>query len=152
MVKHWDRLYGIEKDGDDKKMAQELLEWHDRSVAGSFHYISSWWEHRYERNVLFTFYEDYKYNLPQMIKCVADFVEICLSENELKRVTSYCTFDYMQRHQEKFRGDRIIEELAFCAEVEKWTPKISTVRQDGGQVGQGLKNIGAELKTAVDNL
>jgi aryl sulfotransferase len=61
-------------------------------------HVQSWWDLRDRPNVHLVHYRDLKRDLVREIRRIAAFLELELSEDELMRVVSHCSFDYMKRH------------------------------------------------------
>lgn len=151
-MKFIDGFYGSDEEISEDELIDLLNNFHSENVLSNFKCMSSWWSHRTEKNVKIVFFEDLQRDLRFMIKNIADFVEIPLSENELDRVMEFCSFDYMAKHKEKFNGEGVISAIAKGLGSEKWSPKIGMVRENGGKVGEGLKNMGSKLKATVERL
>jgi len=148
-VNQW---FGGNEDIDDEEMADMFKVIHSSEKMGNFSCTGSWWAHANDSNVLFLFYEDMHKDLKFMIKKIADFVGISLTDDEFQRVYGFCTFDYMVKHKEQFRAEPIIDAWINNLKLKKWTPKEGMVREGGGKIGQGVKNIGPKLKETVNTL
>jgi hypothetical protein len=145
-------FFGGDKEISDEDMSEMMEMMHHDNASGNFLIISTWWEHRNDPNVLFLFYDDLKRDLQLVIKKISEFIEIPLTDEELRRVCYLCSFEYMAKHKETFQGETVIEQMSLCTGLEKWTPKVGMVRPDGGTIGQGLNKIGPKLKATVDKL
>lgn len=66
-------------------------------------HVEGWWRRAEEhQNVLFVHYESMKKDLPAVVKKVASFLEMELSEEEINKVVQRASFDYMKEHEEHF--------------------------------------------------
>lgn len=144
------RFYSGNTDVDEVTMKDWMEHGTTTTGTGVITFIKSWWPHRNDSNVFWVHYEDLLKDLPLITKQMADFIGIPLNEEELKKVCSFCTFDYMSAHSEKFKGDPVVEVIAQVMECDKWTVNSSMVREDGGTSGQGTK-LGNDLKQLVDD-
>jgi len=102
--------------------------------------------------VFWVHYEDLLKNLELITKQLADFISIPLTVDELKRVCSFCTFDYMSNHADRFSTDPMAEQIARLMKQEKWQVTGSIVRKSGGRSGQGKEQLAANLKEVIDDL
>jgi len=152
MTKFSSGFYGDHEDLTEDETGDLLIAMHEKNTCASFLCISTWWEHRNDPNVLFLFYEDLIHDLETMIRKISDFVEIPLTEVELRRVCYLSSFEYMAKHKEKFQGDSIISTVAQSMGIESWTPTIGRVRTGGGEIGQGVDNLTPMLKDIIDDL
>jgi hypothetical protein len=67
-------------------------------------HVKGWWARAHEHpNVLVSFFEEMKTDLPAVIRRVAEFLGVApLTADELARVAERCSFEYMRDHQEAF--------------------------------------------------
>jgi len=151
-LKFIDGYFGSDEEISEDELVDLLHKFHSGNVNANFKCMSTWWQHRTDPHVKIVFYEDLKRDLRFMIRNIADFAEISLSDSELDRVTELCSFEYMAKHKEKFQGELVAEGIAKGIGSDKWIPKVGMVRESGGQVGQGLKHMGPKLKATVEHL
>ena len=65
--------------------------------APYFKHVLSYWEERQRKsNMLIIFYEDLKKDIKSMIKKIADFVEIEVSEEDVERLSEHTSIDKMR--------------------------------------------------------
>ena len=62
--------------------------------------VRSWWSVRNLPNVKFVHFNDLKSDLSGSINNIAKFLDIDVTSQSLKKITSHCTFDYMKAHAE----------------------------------------------------
>jgi hypothetical protein len=149
------RFWGSDEDVDEETMASYMkLESGKGSFFGkySFMFFNSWWHHRKDSNVFWVHYEDLLQNLELITKQLADFIEMPLNDEELKRICSMCTFGYMSKHADKFTADPVADLFARSMDREKWKVTSSMVRTDGGKSGQGKEKLTSNLRQTVDDL
>ncbi len=115
-------------------------------------FLLSWWPRRADPNVLWIFYEDLQKDLRGCIRKLADFIDVPLDEAETERVHRLCTFDYMAQHKEKFKGYVVMEALCKASGLDRWQIHCGMVRPDGGQIGQGLKNLDPDVRLLLDQM
>jgi len=71
--------------------------------ASYFHHLISWWQHRWDDNVLFLFYEDMKADLELHVREIARFIGVDHTDKELIRLaTEKSTFAFMSANKEFF--------------------------------------------------
>jgi len=151
MQKFINRFYGCDMDVAEEEMANMIMQQHKGDLAGNFNCISTWWAHKDDANVLFLFFEDLKKDLKTMIAKIADFVDMPLTDRELDHVTRLCTFEYMEKHSDKFKGETVVTGMSISSGLKEWKPGMGMVRKGGGQIGEG-KKLGPKLKSTVDTL
>lgn len=62
-------------------------------------HVEGYWQWSHSRpNVLFLHFEELKADLPGVIRRIADFLNMQLSENEVALISGKCSFDYMSKH------------------------------------------------------
>jgi aryl sulfotransferase len=66
-----------------------------------FDFISTYWRHRGEPNVLFVHYDDMTADLDAAMRRVAGFLGIAVDETLWPDVVRRCTFEHMKRHPEE---------------------------------------------------
>jgi len=145
------RLWGTDEDVDDETMMFYLEKQGTTTGRDSCLFLSSWWPHRKDPNVYWVYYEDLLENLELITKELADFIDMPLTDNELKRVCSLCTFDYMSTNGDKFKANPVAELFALSLDQEKWPVTSSMVRKDGGRSGEGKEKLASSLKELVDD-
>ena len=76
----------------------------DGHVAyGSYmHHVLSWWARRHQPNVLLLTYEQMHADLPGVVRTVAEFLGVRLSEAQVATVAFHCSFDEMKRRAGDF--------------------------------------------------
>ena len=83
-----------------------LLNWFcsDRMWWGSWpDHVAGFWQRAQTRpNVLFLHFEEMKRDLPAVIRRVAAFLDVTLTDAERTRVAEKCSFSYMKAHEEQF--------------------------------------------------
>lgn len=151
-TKFINQWFGGDDDISDEEMADMIKMLHKTKKMGNFSCTGTWWARANDPNVLFLFYEDFHKDLKFMIKKIAAFVGISLTDEEFQRIYPLCTFDYMVKHKDQFRGDSTIDAWTKSLKIKKWTPKAGMVREGGGRIGQGVKNIGPKLRQTVNLL
>jgi aryl sulfotransferase len=86
--------------------ANALLDWFcsDGMWWGSWPgHVAGFWQWAQTRpNVLFVHFEEMKRDLPAVIRRVAAFLQVTLTEAELAQVAEKCSFSYMKAHEEQF--------------------------------------------------
>ena len=66
-------------------------------------HVLGWWRWSTEqRNVLFVYFEDMRKDLPAVIRQIAAFLRMRLSDEEVASVAAKCSFAYMRDHQSSF--------------------------------------------------
>lgn len=87
-----------------------------------------------------------------MISQISSFVGVNLNEAELNHIRELCSFEFMAKNENKFRPTNVLENYRNTIKESKdeWEPNQSIVRKDGGQIGQGRKNIGPKLRGVLD--
>ncbi|MEM7031023.1 MAG: sulfotransferase domain-containing protein [Chloroflexota bacterium] len=70
--------------------------------------LSSYWQARHHKNVLFLTYESMVANLPKSIQKVTDFADVNLSQAELNLVHQKSAFLHMKRNNHKFYPGLIV--------------------------------------------
>lgn len=66
-------------------------------------HVLGWWrKSREQSNVLFLYFEDMKKDLPAIVRQVAAFLGVTLSDEEVASVAHKSSFRYMQEHQSSF--------------------------------------------------
>jgi hypothetical protein len=65
---------------------------------GYFDHLRSVWKHKDDDNVFLTSYEHMKYNIRNVIRQVAGFINIELTDDVLEKIVLYSSFDYMKDH------------------------------------------------------
>jgi len=116
-----------------------------KSLGALAYFIASWWPHRNDPNVLWIHYEDLKKDLRYCIAKIAKFIEIPVTDQELDRIYSFSTFEYMAQHFEKFKGDMVKKQMALYLGKEEWKSEVGMIRIDGGQIGQGASGLSPEV-------
>ena len=85
---------------------EALLDWFcsDQMWWGSWpdHVAGFWHWAQMRPNVLFVHFEEMKRDLPVVIRRVAAFLDVVLTEAELTQVAEKCSFNYMKAHEEQF--------------------------------------------------
>jgi len=115
--------------------------------AGNYkEWMLSWYPHRNDPNVLWVHFEDLVQDLPTCVRKIAAFAGIPLSAELEKLVVERSSFDYMVKHKEKFVGDEGITMAMKQAINEEWKPEVGMVREGGGKVGEGKKQITPEVR------
>ncbi|CAF3339875.1 unnamed protein product [Rotaria socialis] len=66
-----------------------------------FEHLHSVWQHRENPNVFLTSYEEMKRDLPGVIRRVAQFMNIELTDHLLERIATYSSFNYMKERFQK---------------------------------------------------
>ncbi|CAF0908562.1 unnamed protein product [Rotaria sordida] len=66
-----------------------------------FEHLRSVWQHKDDTNVFLTSYEEMKHDLPGVIRRVAHFMNIELSDSLLERTVTYSSFNYMKERFHK---------------------------------------------------
>ncbi|CAF4350491.1 unnamed protein product, partial [Rotaria sordida] len=61
-----------------------------------FEHLHSIWQHKNDVNVFLTSFEEIKRDLPGVIRRIAQFMNIELSDNLLEHIASYSSFNYMK--------------------------------------------------------
>lgn len=83
-----------------------LLDWFcsDQMWWGSWpDHVAGFWQWAQTRpNVLFIHFEEMKRDLPAVIRRVAAFLDVTLSDAQLKQVAEKCSFTYMKQHEDQF--------------------------------------------------
>ncbi|HEX6287721.1 MAG TPA: sulfotransferase domain-containing protein [Herpetosiphonaceae bacterium] len=83
-------------------------EWHAMFLSDKFPYgswsehLASYWPWRSRDNVLFFTFAEMKQDLPGVVRRVAEFMDVALSEEELALVVEKSEFSYMKRIDHKF--------------------------------------------------
>jgi len=94
-------------------------------------HIKSWWQYRHEPNVLMLHYTNLKSAPEQEIYKIAKFLNITVSDYEMKRILEKSSFEYMKRNRNRFSlvlgkdGDKY---LAFEEGIH-----INSGKADGGE-------------------
>ena len=65
-----------------------------------FNHVLPWWSRKDDKNVLFLKYEKLKKDLEGQVKIIAEFLGFQLSDEEVKTVTTQCTFQAMKQNPE----------------------------------------------------
>ncbi|XP_066303551.1 sulfotransferase 1B1-like [Branchiostoma lanceolatum] len=69
-----------------------------KAMFGDFYdHVLSWWQKRHDPHFLFLKYEDMQKNLTVAVKNVADFLEMEVDDNAIKRIAQDCTFHNMRQ-------------------------------------------------------
>lgn len=149
-VKFATRFYGVDRD----LTCEELTNVYSNSsfgVLSPWQFILNWIPHKSDSNVLWLHYEDLVKNLSLCIEKCAEFIGVKLKEDELKRICTFCSFDYMSSHKEKFSGGELLDALMTLSQHsgDIWQSQMGMVRTDGGQVGQGEKLMPTAMKAFV---
>jgi len=151
LTKFINRFYCCDTDVTDEEMSEMVTKQHNGDIAGQFNCIYSWWAHKDDPDVLYLFYEDLIADLKGMIKKIAQFLDMTFTDQELDRIIQLCTFDYMEKNKDKFKGDTVVTGMSISSGLKEWKPAMGMVRQGGGKVGEGAK-LGPKLKATVDRL
>jgi aryl sulfotransferase len=69
-----------------------------------FHFLSSYWQRREQKNVLFVHYDDLKSDLEGEIRRIAAFAGIAIDESRLPGIVERCSFDWMKTNADRI-GD-----------------------------------------------
>ncbi|XP_070579989.1 sulfotransferase 1B1-like [Ptychodera flava] len=84
-----------------KRRAQAVVydgsKWHE--------HVLPWWKRRHEKNVLFLKYEDMIKDLKAAVRQIAQFLEIELTDEVVKTISDYCSFDSMKKRQLSLKAD-----------------------------------------------
>lgn len=67
-----------------------------------FPYVKNWWRVKDEPNVLLLHYADAKKDLKGTVQQLAKFLDVNLTEDQVKTVTERCGIDYMRRRDHLF--------------------------------------------------
>ncbi|XP_077989338.1 sulfotransferase 1C4-like [Glandiceps talaboti] len=88
-------------------MLQTIEKWDDfveRFVEGKvawgswFDHVLGYWNHRNDGNILFLQFADLKKDLPGQVRKIADFLGKPLTEEQIKIVSDWCSFENMSKH------------------------------------------------------
>jgi hypothetical protein len=112
---------------------------------GYWYHLGSWWEQRYNQDVLLLCYEDMKVDLPGTIQKIARFIGITLDDELLDIVIRQSSREFMLTHEHQFdeRHIRAIGEkragLPPAINLKKVTP--GTSNEERYQLSPVLKNM-----------
>jgi hypothetical protein len=116
----------------------KVLDSHSTFGVTYFEHLRATWQHKDDKNVLLVSYEQMKADSPRIIRQVAQFLDIELTNDLLERVVKYSSFNYMKEHYDK--ANRV-----FYAQPE------STIAQTAGPHFAAFKKRNDELnKLAPD--
>jgi len=65
-------------------------------------FVNSWWPHRGDKNVFMVHYSELKNKPEETIRKMAEFLEVPLSDSQLRQVVTNVSFENMKRSEEKF--------------------------------------------------
>jgi hypothetical protein len=118
-------------------MMPSVATWHETFLADTF-FLGSWvenlhnyWQLRDQPNVLVVTFEQMKADLFDIVKQLADFLAIDLSEQELQWVYEQSTFTYMKQIEHKFNP----------------APVIPWSTTEAKMIRQGQSGVSAEMLT-----
>lgn len=75
-----------------------------------FTYNRRWLENKYKFNVLYIRYEDLLHKKEEMIRKIADFLNIKLTPEIINRTLERSSFEFMKQHEDKF-GEQPVERV-----------------------------------------
>ncbi|KAK2174926.1 hypothetical protein NP493_767g01071 [Ridgeia piscesae] len=106
-------------------------------------HMKSYWEHRYDPNILVITYEDMLQDPSKTIQSIASFLGKDLSTKQVARIAKYCSFDEMKKNPasnyswwDKL-GIRLPEEAEFLR---------------SGKVGEWIEHLSNEQSAYIDKL
>jgi aryl sulfotransferase len=68
---------------------------------GNMHHVQSWWNYRHLDNIHFVHYGDLLSDLPDEIRCLADFLEIAISDAAIVDILPTLSLDAMRRDADR---------------------------------------------------
>ena len=141
---------GIERGVIDKGAFAEAV-FAGASHSGGFaaHYVS-WWKalERDPENVIMFCFEDMKENLGDVVDAVSAFMGIELDADARALVLERSGFEYM-RNNTKFDDHFVREKVAKQMGMEGTTFTVGKVRDGGGAVGDGSRELPPSVRDAI---
>ncbi|MCO5267284.1 MAG: sulfotransferase domain-containing protein [Brumimicrobium sp.] len=67
-----------------------------------FSFNKDWFDNKYNLNILYISYESLKTDFDNTLKRIADFLNVKLTDDIVKRTKIHSSFQYMKEHEEKF--------------------------------------------------
>ena len=101
--------------------------------------VSSWWPHRNDDNVLWLRYEDLKHDLKTGINQILTFLNWQISDEQLARVLTLCSFEWMKANSIRFARQSDSGEAVF--------KPGGFIRK--GQVGDGKTILSTEQEKRI---
>jgi len=66
-----------------------------------FHFMSTYWQHRNEPNVLFVHYDELKQDLEKQIRRIAAFIGVGIDEKKMPGILQRCSFEWMRDNSDR---------------------------------------------------
>ncbi|XP_070561100.1 sulfotransferase 1B1-like isoform X2 [Ptychodera flava] len=110
-----------------------------------FDHVLEWWGHRNDDNVLFLKYEDIKKNPRDIVKTIANFLNVTLTENTIEKIVECCSFERMKANP-AVNMDRMFKPNYTISPTER----NSFMRK--GVVGGWRKHFTVSQNTEFDSL
>lgn len=121
-----------------------------QNLADFASFITSWWPHRQDPNILVVPYEDLKADLQVCVCKIAAFVfGKPLDETALAKILNLCNFEYMFKNKQKF-GEHALESMIKQVQTQASPVLCGMVRMDGGKVGQGKQLLDPQIIAHID--
>ncbi|CAF4270205.1 unnamed protein product, partial [Rotaria sordida] len=128
-------------------------------VGDYFEHLHSIWQHKNDTNVFLTSFEEMKRDLPEVIRRVAQFMNIELSDNLVECIASYSSFNYMKERFDKAYTAQASVALANEGPDEPWpVDKIVLQRPDHsilvreGAIGNWSSTMSEEQAQRLDKI
>lgn len=112
------------------------------------HYLS-FYEHRNDENVLWLFYEDILKDRRQIIKAIAAFMEVELTDELLDSVMHKSSYEYMKEHEHQFDEHLVFSHCKQRMGLPSDTP-FSITKVNQGTAGRARAILSSELSLAFD--
>ena len=127
----------------------------DRENPNYWKHINSWWPHHKESDrILMLHFEDLKADRLACVRKIADFLGISVTPELLKIVMERSSFEYMSDKRNLFDGRFEFAKIRAALQIQEEDLMKATekVREGGGQVGQGSKNIAQDVKDDMEKV
>ncbi|TVR40624.1 MAG: sulfotransferase domain-containing protein [Cryomorphaceae bacterium] len=76
-----------------------------------FGHTKEWMENRHGFNIIHVHYEDLLSDFENSVLRIAGFLNVKVSERDMKRITERCSFEFMKKHEDKFGEQQGIQRV-----------------------------------------
>jgi hypothetical protein len=112
-------------------------------------FITGWWEHRREPNVMFVFYEDLIENSERELRRIAKFMDID-SESNIRVSVERSSFGYMKNNWEKFNSNVLKAARSRLGGVEE-AAGMSRAKVRTGTTTEGKEKLPLQVCQLIDS-
>ena len=120
-----------------------------REKGGYWRHLRSWWEQRYNPNVLLLCYEEMTQDLPGTVRTVADFIGVPLDEELLAIVVRQSSLDFMLAHKDRF-DDRLMREHS--ERMAGLPPGSDSAKVRKGEIGSHWYELPQDVSDKMDEI